>query len=104
MKRCLKAREPVASATLATLAGGMPKSARNFRNELDRLLTAGQRLGFVAVDINAGKLHRAVGGYPGKNHRMPVCCDVMRRAMNPTDGVVVQPARRNAAVNGVESG
>lgn len=29
------------------------------------------------VDINSGKLHRYVGGYPGTNHRMPLCCEVM---------------------------
>ena len=71
----------------------MAKAAGDFRNELDRLFTEGERLGFVAVDINAGQLHRQVGGYPGDDHRMPVCCDVMRRAMTPTDEIVAQPAR-----------
>jgi hypothetical protein len=32
------------------------------------------------VEITAGELHRLVGGYQGPNHRMPVCCEVMRRA------------------------
>jgi len=33
------------------------------------------------VEINAGELHRAVGGYPpktGQSHSMPSCCEVMR--------------------------
>ena len=29
------------------------------------------------VEINSGELHRAVGGYPGADHRMPMCCDAM---------------------------
>ena len=71
----------------------MAKTASDFRSELGRLLTEGQRLGFVAVDINAGQLHRVVGDYPGKDHRMPVCCDVMRRTMTPADEIVFQPTR-----------
>jgi hypothetical protein len=30
------------------------------------------------VEVSAGELHRSVGGYPGPDHRMPVCCSVMR--------------------------
>lgn len=69
----------------------MIPTAANFRAELSKLLTSGSDLGFVAVDVNAGKLHRLVGGYPGPGHRMPVCCDVMRQAMAPGDEVVAQP-------------
>jgi 5-methylcytosine-specific restriction protein A len=32
-----------------------------------------------------------VGGYPGENHRMPVCCEVMRSTMAPGDQVVETP-------------
>jgi len=71
----------------------MAKTANDFRNELVRLLTEGEKLRFVAVDINAGQIHRSVGGYPGTDHRMPVCCDVMRSTMTPEDEIVVQPAR-----------
>lgn len=71
----------------------MAKTANDFRSELVRLLTEGEKLGFVAVDINAGQLHRVVGHYPGKDHRMPVCCGVMRSTMTPADEIVVQPVR-----------
>ena len=30
------------------------------------------------LEVNAGELHRIVGSYPG-DHRMPQCCEVMRR-------------------------
>ncbi len=40
------------------------------------------------VDVNAGELHRRVGGYPAPNHRMPMCCRVMREEMQPGDTVL----------------
>ncbi len=75
----------------------MTKSAANFRNQLSRLLAEGAALGFVAVEVNAGRLHRLVGDYPGAGHRMPVCCGAMRRAMAPGDEVVFQPPRGKGA-------
>ena len=35
------------------------------------------------IEINAGELHRTVGGYPPQqgNHNMPSCCNVMRDEM-----------------------
>jgi hypothetical protein len=36
------------------------------------------------IEVNAGELHRAVGGYPprgGSSHSMPVCCNVLRKEM-----------------------
>jgi 5-methylcytosine-specific restriction protein A len=44
------------------------------------------------VDINAGELHRAVGGYPGRSHRMPICCAAMREEMRAGDEGVTSPA------------
>lgn len=38
-----------------------------------------------SIVIQAGKLHRVVGGYPGENPRMPVCCGVMRKRMRGGD-------------------
>ena len=75
----------------------MSKKAADFQVQLVQLLTGGSMLGFVAVDINAGRLHRDVGDYPGQNHRMPVCCRVMRNAMTLADVVVAQPANGNGA-------
>jgi hypothetical protein len=55
------------------------------------------RLGFVAVEVNAGKLHRLVGGYPGPGHAMPTCCEVMRKRMTVSDRIVAQPPKGNGA-------
>ena len=67
-----------------------PKAA-DFRQSLSKLLSSANEMGFVAVDVNAGNLHRRVGGYPGSDHRMPQCCEVMRQAMNSGDEVVDEP-------------
>ena len=50
------------------------------------------------TDINAGEVHRACGGYPGSNHKMPICCQTMRKLMNGTDMVLPGgPAKGNGA-------
>jgi len=33
------------------------------------------------IDVNAGQLHRRVGGYPSSDHRMPLCCAVMSASL-----------------------
>ena len=41
------------------------------------------------VDINSGKLHKYVGGYPSTtNHRMPLCCDVMYQFQKDGDKII----------------
>ncbi|MFT0875377.1 hypothetical protein VRZ08_02360 [Rhodopseudomonas sp. G2_2311] len=52
-----------------------------FRNELFQQIARAAQQGRPHVEINAGELHRVVGGYPpkpGGNHSMPLCCDAMR--------------------------
>jgi 5-methylcytosine-specific restriction protein A len=75
----------------------MPASAEQFRSILLSLLEEAGRLGFTYVGVTAGSLHRRVGGYPGTAHRMPVCCDVMRGVMCPSDRIVDQPPSGNGA-------
>jgi 5-methylcytosine-specific restriction protein A len=41
------------------------------------------------VEINAGELHRVVGGYPSKSHNMPTCCDVMKDELKRRGGMVI---------------
>lgn len=65
--------------------------AEDFRSNLLQLLASARDLGLVAVEVNAGNLHRRVGGYPGSDHRMPQCCDVMRQTMRSGDEVVDEP-------------
>ena len=77
--------EPAAAGRTTT------PNAEDFERYLSRMLRGASRVGFVAVEINAGTLHRTVGGYPGNDHRMPSCCEVLRAAMRPGDTVVVSP-------------
>lgn len=69
----------------------MELNATQFRTALTKALAAGEELGFSAVEVKAGKLHRKIGGYPGNDHRMPICCEVMRQAMNANDEIVDAP-------------
>jgi 5-methylcytosine-specific restriction protein A len=53
----------------------------DFRAELHAQISRAQRQGRPHVGVNAGELHRTVGGYPpkhGGSHAMPSCCSVMR--------------------------
>lgn len=69
----------------------MELTTENFRRVLAKLLFAAEELGFTAVELRAGDLHRRVGGYPGEKHRMPMCCEAMRQAVGAEDVVVSEP-------------
>ena len=71
-------------------------SRDDFRRELRAQLARAQDWGELYVDINAGELHRRVGGYPG-NHRMPTCCSVLRSEMVSDDKVIQEPQERQGA-------
>ncbi len=62
-------------------------TATDFENEIRRRWAASEARGLSHVDIRAGDMHRHLGGYPSRagNHRMPDCCQVMRRLMSTRD-------------------
>jgi len=66
-------------------------STEEFRTALCEVLTKADEFGFVAVEVNSGNLHRRVGCYPGQDHRMPICCDVMYAEMKTDDSIISQP-------------
>ena len=68
-------------------------TSRLFHEALDRLFAAALASGQSKARVHAGELHREVGGYPSPNHRMPVCCAVMRRRMGEADAVLVSPPK-----------
>ena len=72
-------------------------NADRFRSALRRHLAEAEARGAKLVDINSGKLHREVGGYPGTSHRMPVCCEVMRSEMTIGDRIIAAPRKGNGA-------
>lgn len=75
----------------------MQPTAQDFQDELNKIFTSAQNDGKSYVDVKSGDLHRRVGGYPGTNHRMPVCCYVMRKNMRSGDEILDQPPKGNGA-------
>ena len=49
------------------------------------------------IDVEAKDVHSSVGRYPGKNHRMPICCDVMYKKMKIGDAVLYAPPKGKGA-------
>ena len=68
-------------------------TAEDFRLELFRMMADAQNAGQEFVEINAGEMHRRVGGYPGRDHRTPNCCQVMKAllALDYRDVIVEGP-------------
>ena len=69
----------------------------DFEIELQQQLENAKNQGREYKVIISGDLHRSVGGYPGKDNRMPICCDVMRRKMKENDKILNQPPKGNGA-------
>ena len=70
--------------------GSMP-TADDFRNLLARKFESAAAGGEDHVVIRSGDLHRELGGYPGRSHRMRACCKVMCTAMGSGDKVLKSP-------------
>ena len=70
----------------------------DFETALNEVLDDSQESGLRYRDVSAGELHRLVGGYPGRSHRMPVACSVLRRGMRDGDAVLCSPPMGNGAM------
>lgn len=55
------------------------------------MLKVAKEIGLKYIDITSGDLHRKIGGYPGKNHNMPSCCNVMKSLMKEDDEILYAP-------------
>ena len=75
----------------------MTVKAEDFQKELDQIFEFAEKKKLHSVTIRAGDLHRVVGDYPGPNHRMPVCCRVLRKAMIAGDQMLMSPPKGNGA-------
>ena len=69
----------------------MPPNTQDFQNTLDRILRSAQELGACFIGIKSGDLHQLVGGYPSDDHRIPVCCDVMKERRGSGDEIIEEP-------------
>lgn len=61
----------------------------DFVAKLNTMLSKAENKRLPAITISTGELHREVGGYPGDDHRMPVCCNAMRKVMQEDIGDVI---------------
>lgn len=68
-----------------------------FENAINKLFELARQKGLEYKTIIAGDLHEKVGGYPGPDHRMPSCCEVMRKKMRAGDVIVKSPKKGNGA-------
>jgi len=69
----------------------------DFLTEINAQIERAKLQGRPHVEINAGELHRLVGGYP-VDHRMPTCCEAMRKAMiRSADIFIHKPEKGNGA-------
>lgn len=53
-------------------------TAKEFRQALIDTMRQTELKGRGFLEITAGELHQRVGGYPGQNHRIPMCCRIMK--------------------------
>jgi len=77
----------------------MIPTAEDFEVRLHDLFSRAQVKGLSFIDIVSGDLHRQIGGYPAKDgdHRMPVCCEVMKRLMKNNDKILHEPLKGKGA-------
>lgn len=73
-------------------------TADDFRLELRAQISRAQEQNRPHVEINAGELHRLLGSYPGPDHRMHTCCNVMYQEAELLDHeIIVCPQQGNGA-------
>ena len=92
-----KTDEPVRRGQGRSAPQSLPPTMDNFRKELADLFSNAQEDGRTSIEVNSGELHRALGGYPGPHHRMPVCCDAMYQEMRAGDRILSAPAKGKGA-------
>lgn len=78
-------------------------TADKFRAALAKLFGDAAAAGRARVVVRSGDLHRLVGGYPGPNHRMPVCCNVLYAEMvDGRDEILHAPPKGQGASLAIE--
>jgi 5-methylcytosine-specific restriction protein A len=72
-------------------------SKEDFQSKLGIIFDTVTSLGLSFIYLKSGDLHRSVGGYPGPDHRMPICCNVMYQAMRNEDEIIEKPPKGKGA-------
>lgn len=66
-------------------------TADDFRSALRSQFRVAELGGLPHIEVKAGELHRELGGYPGGNHQMPSCCQVMEQERRAFDEIIAGP-------------
>ncbi len=64
-------------------------SQQHFLAKLNEIFAEETSAGEKEVTITSCELHRLLGGYPGTNHRMPICCAAMRQVFDQSKDAVL---------------
>ncbi|HEX9931471.1 MAG TPA: hypothetical protein VGB08_01370 [Allosphingosinicella sp.] len=70
---------------------------QEFLDELRARFRRAEERGLSSLEVNAGDLHRSLGGYPGTNHQMPSCCEAMYAEQRAGDELVACPPKGKGA-------
>lgn len=74
-----------------------PPTRKDFQKCLNAILDKARNNGKSSIVVQSKELHKMVGGYPAKNHRMPVCCSVMRDRMQKGDKILPNLLKKDGA-------
>lgn len=75
-------------------------TTEEFSKAIKARLREAELKGAEWIEINAGQLHRKLGGYPpeaGGSHQMPSCCDAMYAEQRTGDIVKAMPSKGKGA-------
>lgn len=70
---------------------------KDFDAKINELKSISRKNGESFLKMTSKELHIIVGGYPRKNHRMPICCDAMYDAMQTGDEIIHAPPKGKGA-------
>jgi hypothetical protein len=77
-------------------------SPDDFRDEIAAMIDRAAKQGRPHVEINAGELHRKLGGYPQKHnkyHHIPSCCEAMRAEFRRGNAEVIYETKSRWAAS-----
>ena len=92
--RSQTAVQPLANPIIPVLSAPTKK---DFIDALQKKKLTACESGASSLTITSGELHRLVGGYPGPNHKMPMCCEVMYAAIKEGDEIIYKPPKGKGA-------
>ena len=75
----------------------MSPNKQDFQKCLDIILEIAKNNNLSFIDVKSSELHRLVGGYPSQDHRMPVCCNVMRETMPKSNEELPNSLKKDGA-------